>query len=75
MNQLKQLDANYPGGLQEYITNAKRLLEVSRSGREPPPAWPLCHPLWPMQDSECSLLIQSLRTGISNFMACREKCL
>ena len=35
--QLKQLNANYPGGLQKYVTNAKRLLEESKSGREPPP--------------------------------------
>ncbi len=37
VNQLKQLDANYPGGLQKYVTNAKRLLEESKSGGEPPP--------------------------------------
>ncbi|CAL5221642.1 g3868 [Coccomyxa viridis] len=33
VNQLKQLDANYPGGLQKYVTNAKRLLEESKSGK------------------------------------------
>lgn len=32
VDQLKQLDANYPGGLQKYITNAKKLLEESKSG-------------------------------------------
>lgn len=35
MKQLKQLDADYPGGLQKYITNAKKLLEESRSGGHP----------------------------------------
>ena len=40
VEQLKQLNANYPGGLQKYVTNAKRLLEESKSGREPPPALP-----------------------------------
>ena len=32
VDQLKQLDANYPGGLKKYITNAKKLLEESKSG-------------------------------------------
>ena len=50
VEQLKQLNANYPGGLQKYVTNAKRLLEESKSGREPPPALPsapsaAAHPL------------------------------
>lgn len=36
MKQLQQLDANYPGGLQKYITNARRLLEESKSGERPP---------------------------------------
>ena len=33
MEQLKQLNASYPGGLKAYITNAKRLLEASKAGR------------------------------------------
>ena len=33
MEQLKQLNASYPGGLKAYITNAKRLLEGSKAGR------------------------------------------
>ena len=44
VDQLKQLDANYPGGLQKYVTNAKRLLEESKSGREPPLHGQCIHP-------------------------------
>ena len=33
MEQLKQLNASYPGGLKAYITNAKHLLEGSKAGR------------------------------------------
>ena len=38
MKQLQQLDANYPGGLQKYITNARCLLEESKSGERSPTA-------------------------------------
>ncbi|XP_002973847.2 UDP-sugar pyrophosphorylase 1 isoform X2 [Selaginella moellendorffii] len=34
-NQVKKLDANYPGGLVAYIDNARKLLADSKAGRNP----------------------------------------
>ncbi|KAG5050451.1 hypothetical protein JHK85_011554 [Glycine max] len=34
-DQLTRLDSSYPGGLEAYITNAKRLLADSKAGRNP----------------------------------------
>ena len=34
LEQLQHLDASYSGGLAAYITNAKRLLEESRTGTD-----------------------------------------
>ena len=32
---MAKLDANYPGGLKGYVTNARALLEASSSGANP----------------------------------------
>ena len=72
VNQLKQLDANYPGGLQKYVANAKRLLEESKSGNELRPAQPLRAQLWALPKPVCSSLSHSLCTAISD-VACREE--
>ena len=75
MNQLKQLDANYPGGLQKYVTNAKRLLEESKSGREPTPVLPLHKLLGLLHSQEYSPLFHSTMMWIlfTVLLACREE--
>ena len=74
VNQLKQLDANYPGGLQKYVTNAKRLLEDSKSGREPPLHGQCINPTY---NCLISSVPQhpgaSLSVSISGLIACREE--
>ena len=63
MKQLEELNANYPGGLVNYITNARRLLEESKSGGRPQ----LLHIQAPLSHESYS----ALRMHAPQSLACR----